>query len=262
MDLSIITLNYKSKGLVKQCLAGIQAAPPRLSYEIIVVDNSTDDELEEIIMEKFPAAKYVPAPKNLGYAAGNNLGIRQASGSYILILNPDVAVTEGAIEKMVDFLELNPRVAIAGPKLVHPDRAMQFSCYHFPTWDMPLYRRTWLGKFSFGQRKLQNYLMLDWDHQNPRAVDWLLGACLLVRQRAIEQVGLLDEKFFLYFEDVDWCRRFWQSGYQVFYYPEAEMFHYYQRQSAESGLWNILNKPNRAHIMSWLRYFWKWGVKN
>ncbi len=266
MDLSIIILNYKTRGLLKQCLKGLKLVPLHLEHEIIVLDNNSGDGTVEMMRTEFPEITFFACPTNPGFATGVNVGIRHARGRYILILNPDIAVlgSPNPIEQMYAFMEQHPAAGICGPKLLNPDGTIQTSCREFPTLSTILYRRSPLGKFSFARKKLRKFLMLDWDHNENRPVDWLLGACLMVRRSAIDKVGLLDERFFLYFEDVDWCRRFWAAGYQVYYLgATAEIVHYHRRQSAESpGLTGILSYPTRMHLMSGIKYFLKYsGVK-
>jgi len=259
MDLSIVILNYKTKNLVKQCIKGIKMQNLPMEHETIVVDNASGDDVGDMLLEKFPDIKFIQSEENQGYAAGNNLGIKQAQGRYILILNPDVAVWENSIERLHKFMEENRDVAVAGPKLINPDKTRQYSCYRFPRFLTPIYRRTPLGKLSFAKKDLENYLMKDFDHGSNKEVDWLLGACWLVRKEAIDKVGLMDERFFLYFEDIDWCKRFWQSGYKVYYVPEAKMVHYHERLSAqESWTRGLLNQATRTHVKSWLKYFLKY----
>ncbi|MDD5567241.1 MAG: glycosyltransferase family 2 protein [Patescibacteria group bacterium] len=264
MDISIIILNYKSKGLTKQCLRGIELIKPKREYEIIVVDNASNDGTAEMVRNEFPGVKLIVSPRNCGFAAGNNLGIRQATGKYIMILNPDVALLSDSIEVLYRFMEDHPEVGLAGPKLINPDGTVQASCRTFPTPKIIFYRRSPLGKFTGPKKVLREHLMLEWDHRENRAVDWMIGACFIVRAETVEKIGLLDERFFLYLEDVDWCRRFWQAGYKVYYVADAEMVHYHQRLSAESpGLGGILSYATRIHIISAIKYFAKWnGVKN
>lgn len=262
-DLSIIILNYKSKGLLKQCLKGIGLLKLPFDYEIIVVDNNSNDSSVKMMKEFFPEIKLIVSPVNHGCAAGNNLGLKVAEARYIMILNPDIAVFEGAIDKMVDFLEKNPKVGLVGPRLISPDGSRQVSCFRFPSFLIPIYRRIPLGKLPYVKQSLRHYLMLDANTERNLSVDWILGACMLARKEAVDRVGLMDERFFMYFEDVDWCRRFWQAGYQVFYIYEAEMVHYHQRLSAENpGLKGIFSQPTRIHINSWVKYLAKYfGVK-
>lgn len=260
MDLSIIILNYKSRGLLKQCLRGIMLQKLTASYEIIVVDNNSGDGTDEMMRSEFSHLTYIQAGANGGFAAGNNLGIRRSSGRYILVLNPDIAVLSNAIDRMARFLDDHPNVGLCAPKLLNPDGTVQTSCRKFPTVLTILLRRSPLGQLPWAKKKLRDFLLLDWDHAENRPVDWVLGACMMVRRSAMERVGLMDERFFLYFEDVDWCRRFWQSGYLVYYLgADAELVHYHQRLSALSpGLGGVFSYPTRVHITSGIRYFSKY----
>ena len=298
MDLSIIILNYKQKGLVKQCLKGILAAAINLNYEIIVVDNDSGDDCLKMVKEQFLGIennyssdktqtkewsmpkqktiflkqelkqkldiKTIQAKKNLGFAAGNNLGIKIAQGKYILILNPDIAIVSNVLEKMFEFMENYPKVGVCGPKLINPDGSVQYSRRRFPSWRIPLYRRTFLGKLPFAKKTLNYYLMTEKNHNNNQKVDWLFGACLMIRKKVIDQIGAFDERFFMYFEDLDLCRRIWQTGFEVYYLAEVEMIHYHQRLSAEkSGLFGLFNKAARIHLSSGIKYFAKYlGVKS
>lgn len=258
MDISIIILNYKTRGLVRQCLKGIDIARPNLEYEIIVVDNDSGDGTAEMVSQSFPQVKFVKSPANVGFAAGNNFGIRKARGRYIMILNPDITITPGSLEKMLSYMETNMAVGLVAPQLLNPDKTIQNSCYHFPSLGVPIYRRTPLGKTERGRRILKWYLMNDWNHNETREVDWCLGACLMARRSAIEQVGFLDQRYFMYFEDADWCRRFWQAGFKVVYLPEAKMVHYHIRQSADVPWFlGFFQKISRIHMASAIKYFWK-----
>lgn len=263
MDLSIIILNYKSRGLLKQCLKGLLQLRVSIATEIIVVDNHSKDGTDDMMPAEFASLRYIRSPKNVGFAAGNNLGIREASGRNLLIMNPDIAVFGNVFERMVTFLDQHPSVGICGPKLLNPDGSVQTSCRMFPTVRTILYRRSPLGKLPSAREELRRFLMTEWDHNDNRPVDWLLGACVLVRRSAMEKVGLLDERFFLYFEDVDWCRRFWQAGYEVWYLGKsAELVHYHRQLSAESpGLSGVFSYATRLHIRSGIRYFLKYRRK-
>lgn len=258
-DLSIIILNYKSRGLVKQCVKTIGLCAPALSHEIIVVDNDSGDGTGEMLAAAFPRVRFIASPANVGYAAGNNLGIRAARGRYVVIMNPDITVRPGALEAMAAFMDANPDVGILGPKLVRPDGELDPSCYRFPTYAIPAYRRTPLGRMPAGRAAVARYLMDDYDKEDTRDVDWLLGAVLMVRREALDQVGPLDERYFLYFEDTDWCRRFWQAGWRVVYFTGAKMVHYHERLSAQ-GNWLVspFRKSARIHIASCIKYFRKW----
>ncbi|OGY46286.1 MAG: hypothetical protein A2663_00275 [Candidatus Buchananbacteria bacterium RIFCSPHIGHO2_01_FULL_46_12] len=284
MDLSIVILNYKTKGLLKQCLKGIVAAQPRLEYELIVVDNNSGDGSLEMVKEMFlppppvndlqpslplikplalPAIKTIQADYNGGFAFGNNLGIKIAAGRYVMILNPDIAVVSEALEKMTAYLDDNPSVGMIGPKLINPDGSVQYSCRRFPGKFIPFYRRTIFGKLPLTKKALDYYLMNDFDHQTSREVDWLFGACLILRKSFLEKTGLFDERFFMYFEDLDLGRRFWEAGFKVAYFADVEMVHYHQRLSAErEGILGLFSRGGRIHSASGIKYFAKYlGAK-
>lgn len=256
MKISIIINNYKTRGLLKQCLNGIYLFPPRVDFEVIVVDNNSGDGSVVMVQEKFPQVKLIAAKKNLGHHRGNNLGIQNSQGQYILIINTDIAFLDHSIDKMYQFMEANPEVALVGPRLKNPDGSIQLSCMRFPNPLVPIYRRTFLGRFSFARQKINHYLMTDFDHQKTREVDWILGACVMVRRSAIDRVGLMDEDLFLYFGDVAWCKKFWSAGYRVCYFIEADIVHYHKRESAQSG---FFSKIFWLHIFDWLKYLRKYS---
>jgi hypothetical protein len=261
-DLSILIINYKTPTLLRHCIKSVYKNEPDLDYEIIAVDNASKDKSVEIIDDDFPQVKLIVNQQNLGFPKAVNQGILASKGKYILILNPDITALPGSIEKMFYFLEENKNVAVLAPKLINPNGTIQYSCFStFPTSQIVLYRRTPLGKSPKALKLIEDYRMTDWDHLKGTEVAWVLGSCMMVRREAINQIGLMDERFFMYMEDVDWCRRFWQAGWQAYYYPEALMVHYYQRSSAsESGiLLSLFNKQTRIHIKSALKYFLKYA---
>lgn len=255
MEVSIIINNYQTCGLLKQCLKGIMLFPPSVPYEIIVVDNNSSDGSVAMVRQNFPQVKVIAAKSNLGHHRGNNLGLKAASGKYLVILNTDIAVLDAVFDKLYRFMEEYQQVALVGPKLKNPDGSTQLSCMRFPDKLVPIYRRTFLGNFSFARQALDHYLMVDFDHRSNREVDWILGAFVMVRRAAVDQVGLLDEDLFLYFGDVAWCRRFWQAGYKVYYFVDANVVHYHKRESAQSGVWS---KIFWWHIIDWLKYLKKY----
>lgn len=260
MELSIVILNYKTKGLLKQCLRGIADSDLIPGHEVIVVDNHSLDGSAEMVREQFPRVQLIAANVNHGFAAGMNLGWHQAKGEYVLMLNPDVAVFGVAVEELLAYLRRHPRVGLAAPKLINPDGSSQISAFRFPTWAIPVLRRTGLGYLPFARRRLRRYLMAEWNRQDNRPVGWVLGACMLVRRQALVEAGGLDERFFLYFEDVDLCRRFWQAGWEVHFVADAEMVHYHRRLSADGSAWQTLfSYPNRVHIRSAIKYFLKFA---
>lgn len=260
--LSIIILNYNQKNLLKNCLKSLKEANLRLAYEIIITDNNSNDGSKEFLSQfrtqglKF---KVVFNDKNLGYARANNQAIKLSQGEYVLILNPDVIVLPGSVEKLVEFLERDRQAGAVGPQLLNPDKSIQYSCYRFPRLITPAVRRTFLGKLLVFKKELSRYLMLDFDHQQIREVNWLIGACLMVRKEVLEKVGFFDERYFLYFEDVDLAKKIWQAGFKVIYNPRVKMIHFHRRLSADSSAFvSLFSKVTWIHIISALKYFWKW----
>ncbi len=177
-----------------------------------------------------------------------------------MILNADLILFKDALWQMIEYLENNPQIGLLGPQLLNFNGSIQDSAYRFYRPLTIIYRRTFLGRTKMGKADLDRFLMKDRDHRVPFDVDWLLGAALMVRRRALEEVGLMDERFFLYFEDVDWCRRYHDAGWRVVYLPAAKMHHYHGRVSKKrNGLGDILfNKYAWIHIASAIKYFLKY----
>jgi len=224
--------------------------------EVIVVDNASTDGTAQFVKDRFPWVELHVSAKNVGFSVGVNFGIQKARGRYFLILNPDTVLREDSIASLYQFMEKTPDAGIAGPKLVFHDGNLQYSCRKFYNWRVLLLRRTFLGKIFRNSRVVSDHLMLDFDHETTKRVDWVLGACLMVRREAVESVGLLDERFFLYFEDVDWCYRMKQNGWGVYYHPQAVVVHDHARESAQA----VFNRPFMAHLASLIRFYEKWSV--
>ena len=259
IDLSILIVHTYEGRLLRQTLGSIRRAAPKLNFEIIIIDNNPAAGFGEILASEFPQVKHIVLEKNVGFGAAMNVGIKVARGRYILIFNPDIVVQPESLETMMEFMDSNPDVGICGPQLKNPDGSLQYSCYRFPTIMIPAYRRTPLGKFGFGQKAVNNYLMVDEDHDQEMDVDSLIGAALFTRRSTLNEVGHFDERFFMYYEDNDLCRRFWERGHRVVYYPKAQMIHYHRRATADGGFWEqILNKFTLIQIASALKFFAKY----
>ena len=262
MDLSIIILNYNHKNLLKNCLKSLQEADIKSFYELIITDNDSDDGSREFLFqlkEEYPEIKIIFNTRNLGYSRANNQAINLTRGKYILILNPDIIILPESINKLVDFLEKNPEVGVVGPQLLNPDKSVQYSCCRFPNLLTPAVRRTFIGRLPWFKKELSRYLMFDFNHRQVREVDWLIGACLMIKKGILGKVDLFDKRYFAYFEDVDFCRQVWRTGFKVVYFPEAQMVHFHRRLSADgSALQSLFSKVTWIHIWSSMKYFWKW----
>lgn len=265
-DISLIILNYNNAGLTRECVKNIKAHATAACIEIIVVDNSNDPRLAEILSVRYPDVQYIPLVKNVGFARGNNVGVAASHGRYVAIINYDITPLAGAFDELLAYMDTHSEVGIAGPRLHNPDGSVQESCYRFHTVLTPIYRRLMFGKMLFGKKHLDSFLMKDANLSEPADVDWLLGAFLFVRREALTEVGLFDERFFLYFEDTDWCRRFWNARWRVRYLPQVRMLHLHLRDSAHTmGLHALLHATTRIHVHSGIKYFikqWSGGYSN
>ena len=258
MNLSIVIVNYKNVEKTINCLKSIKASNlGDLSYEIVVVDNASLDNSAVEISSAYPDIKVIKSDNNLGMGGGNNLGIRQTTGEFILVLNPDTLIKDDAILLLCKYLKEHEEVGIVGPKLLNTDGTLQYSCLRFPKIFTPILRRTFLGNYT--PSYLNDFLMKDFDHARIKEVDWLMGSCLLIRRDIFgKDKNIFDEKFFMYFEDIDLCRRV-QKIYKkkVVYFPSAVVLHDHARQSALRP-WYIspfTDKLTREHLKSWFKYF-------
>ena len=252
-DLSIIIVNHKTKNLLEQCLNSIYSENYHFSYEVSVVDNDSKDSSIEMVKKKFPQVKLIENNNNLGFAAANNQALRRSNARYLLLINPDTVVLPDSLNVMMEFMDEHHEAGIAGCKLLNPDYSLQYSCRKFSNFATFFLRGIHLDSIFPNNTILRKYMMFDWDHNEVREVEWVLGSCMMVRKKAIEQVGMLDENFVLYFEDQDWCYRMWKHGWKVYYVPQAQMIHYYQRRSAKQ----FLNVSTWTHIKSMLYFFKK-----
>lgn len=255
MKLLIILVNYNTTPLLLKCLQTLEQQRLDVDHRVVVVDNHSLDGGCDQIAAQYPSVTLIRNAENGGYAKAVNQAIREFNSDYILVLNPDIEVTPGAIKTMLAFMTKTPDAGIVGGKLLNPDGTLQHSCRTFYTLPVLLLRRTFLGKLFPNSTLIAHHLMLDWDHNSVREVDWMLGACLMIRRDALKEVGLMDERFFLYFEDVDWCYRMKKGGWKVYYLPEARMIHHHQRHSAKG----VLNKTKLYHLTSMLHFYAKWG---
>lgn len=259
MLLSIIIVNYNMGALVKACVESLLKLSLPKDSEIIVVDNDSHDNSVSLLRSDFPEITVIDNRVNVGLAAGVNRGVAEAKGQYYLILNPDIVALPGSVKTLVDYMEKHVDVGVAGAQLLSPNGKVQYSCFRFYRPQTILYRRTRWGKTPAGKEEISRFLMKDFDRRQARAVPWIMGACMMARASAVRRVGGMDERFFLYFEDVDWCRRFWNSKWKVMYIPAAQFSHFHQRSSeGGSPLRLLTSRPVREHIKSAIKYFWKY----
>jgi len=217
--------------------AGQAEAPPlRLGpyrAEVWVVDNASSDGSAEMVRVSFPQVRVIASETNLGFTRANNEALRRCGGRYALLLNPDTQVVGDALSRMLDYMEAHPDVGVLGPKLCYADGCPQSSRRRFPTLMTALMESTLLEQWFPRNRWARAYRMADTPEDVTQDVDWVTGACMLVRAEAIRQVGLLDDRFFMYSEELDWCRRMADAGWRVVYFPEATVVHHEGQSSGQ-----------------------------
>jgi N-acetylglucosaminyl-diphospho-decaprenol L-rhamnosyltransferase len=222
VDLSVVIVNWNTRELLFRCLQSIQNHPPARLYEIWVVDNGSSDGSATVVREEFPWVNLIANAENLGFAAANNQAIRQAQGEYVVLLNSDTEVRPGALQSLLGFMAAHPRAGAAGARLLHPDGSLQPSCHPMLTPGREVWRLFFLDRVW----RRATYAMHRWSPDTPRQVDVIKGACLLLRREALTKVGLLDEAYFMYTEEVDLCWRLAQAGWQRWWVPQAEVIHH------------------------------------
>jgi N-acetylglucosaminyl-diphospho-decaprenol L-rhamnosyltransferase len=255
---SFITVAYKTPHLIRMLLKGIEAAKFAFPFEYILVDNGGDG-TAAMVRERFPWVTVIEPGENLGFGKGNNLAIREAKGEYVMFTNPDLTVFQGEMEKLIAFADAMPDAGLIGPRVEHPNGDRQPSCTRYPHPLIPAFRRTFLGKTPWGKRSVDAYLMEDVDHDQAHDVDVLWGAAILARKSALDAFGYFDDRFFMYYEDIDLCRRAWAGGWRVVYAPVARFVHYYTRESVIANPLELITKPTtRYHIASGIKYHLKY----
>ncbi len=231
LDLLVVILNYYTRDLLRDCLQSLRQQAG-LQFVACVVDNASPDGSADMVAAEFPEVVLVRNPRNTGYSAGNNLALRQygfphqPQARYAMLLNPDTIVPENALAQMVRFADQHPDIGIVGPKLLLEDGTLDKACRRsFPTPEVSFYRLLGLSKLFPHSPRFGRYNMTFLDIDAQADIDAVVGACMLLRSEATAKVGLLDEQFFMYGEDLDWCLRIKQAGYRVVYYPSVTVHH-------------------------------------
>ena len=255
-DLSIIIVSWNVRDLLRDCLRSVFENVGALRLEVIVVDSASADGSAEMVADEFPQVVLVACDENVGFPKGNNIGMGRASGRYLLLLNPDTVVIEDALPKCIAYIEQHPQVGVVGAQLLNDDLTVQSSRRRFPTLWTGIFESTWLQPYA-PQALLREYYVEDVDDGATAAVDWVMGAFMLTRREIFESVGGMDEAYFMYSEELDWCRRIKTAGWEIIYYPEAQIIHYQGKSSEQASTLRHINF-NRAK----LRYFRKYhGVR-
>jgi len=239
--LTVCIVTWNSARDIGPCLDSLAACRCASPVEVIVVDNGSRDDTVARVERQYPEVHIEALGHNRGFATANNRAITAARGREVMLLNPDTLVHPGAFDTLLRFLDTHPKAGMVGPKLLNADGSLQMSCRHFPNFGAGLFRNTPLGRILPKNRFATDYLMTDWDHLSPRRVDWLSGACCLVRREALERVGLLDDKYFMYCEDVDWGYRMRAAGWERWYVPTAQITHLIGGSSDQRMLGSVIH---------------------
>jgi GT2 family glycosyltransferase len=252
MQVSVCIVNWNTREHLRACLASLQQHGLGLNMDVLVVDNASSDGSADMVREQYSWVRLYAEDENLGYAAGNNIALREATGQYLLLLNPDITVTPGAIGTLLRFLESHPQAGAVAPKLVHPDGSLQLTCRSFPDPDVIIYEALGLSRLFPCSRSFGKYRMSWWDYADMRTVDQPMASALLLRRDALDEIGLMDESFPIFFNDVDLCRRLWDAGWEVWFTPEASMVH-----EGGASTRQVRRQMIRESHLSLLRYYRK-----
>ena len=255
MDLSIIIVSWNTQDLLRKCLNSIYQNLDGLNLEIFVVDNNSSDKTAQMVKAEFPQVNLITNNKNLGFAKANNQAIKQVKGEYLLLLNPDTEILNNGLIKSLQFMKSHQSCGVMGPKMLFEDKSLQPSVRRWPR-PWPIFLMLIKAqKFFKGLKAIDYYLYKDFDYNKEQAVDQVMGAFMLIPKEVMAKVGLLDERFFIWFEEVDFCKRVWQNGYSVIYNPDIQLIHYGGRSFSQQP---IISKQWQF-FKSALKYFLKHG---
>jgi GT2 family glycosyltransferase len=225
--LSIIIVNYNAEKLLQRCISSVYDETKQVPFDIWVIDNNSKDTSVLMVRQDFPQVNLVENKENVGFAKANNQAITKCAGDYILLLNPDTLILQNAIEKMIKFMDRNPDIGICGCKVLNEDGTLQLACRRsIPTPGVAFFRLSGLSKLFPNSKITAKYNLTYLDPDSLNQVDAVSGAFLMIRKEVVNEIGLLDERFFMYGEELDWCLRAKKAGWSIMYYPDANIVHY------------------------------------
>lgn len=262
MLLSIVIVSWNTRDLLRRCLESLKeelaSGGLETDSEVFLVDNNSADGSAAMVETEHPWVKLTKNAENRGFAAANNQAFAVAQGRFVLLLNPDTEVKPGCLKTLIDFMYKHPAAGIVAPQLLNSDGSIQRSCREFPTFAGMLYELIGLSRIFSGDSELgkrfRRYKMLDWNHDDERRVDQPEGACLLVRHEVLDKVGMLDEGFFMLFEEVDWCFRIIKAGWEIWFTPTAQVVHHYGQSIKQVKVPMILSS-HRGLYRFWYKHY-------
>lgn len=259
-SLSIIIVNYKNYELTNKCIDSVISSMYSVKdYEIIVIDNDSPNESYEEICKKFGDINNISVIKNssnAGFGAANNLGAKEAKGEYVLFLNPDILIVDNAIEKMLEKIKKDNSIGLLSAKLLNADNSLQYSCRRILPLKKFLLCRTPFSKLASSKTKDKynfEYLMKDFNHNLSNEVEWVMGACMLMRRDFFFDIGMFSKEYFMYFEDVDLCYKVRRAGKKVYYLADAKLIHLHNQESTKK-----ISKMTMVHLNSMMKFYYKY----
>lgn len=264
-DIAVVTVSTNK--LNEGCLSSLKVAMDNTDLKVgfVLVDNGSDQiDARALAKHYIPEAIVVLRHGNHGFGRSCNRGAQEVSADYYFFLNPDTRIDDASmLEELHAFMKAHPKVGIAAPRIRYMDGRIQETCRRFPSWHTPIVQRTSVAPRAFAEAHKKAFLMEDYDHDTRRLVDWVQGSAFLIDGKLFHEIGGFDDRFFMYYEDVDLCRQCWDRGRPVYYLPHVELYHEYGKGSAGKGgfVGDVLkNRLLRAHLASWIKYTLKWAT--
>ncbi len=253
IDLSIIIVNWNAKIYLAKCLESVISESKEYKIELIVVDNYSTDKSVEYLKENFPEVIVIQNNRNLGFSKANNIGISRSKGKFLCLINPDVILHKNCIGNMIRYLKTHAEIGILGPQILGINGKIQRSCTRFPSLWKSLCSAFALDSLFPRIELFSSFALNHWSHDSLREVDVIKGCFWLINRRSLNAVGLLDERFFMYAEDIDWCKRFWEEGYSVVFFSNAKVVHYGGASSSNDAV-RFYIEMKRANLQYWMKY--------
>ena len=258
-DISIIIVNWNVKDYLKRCLASIFKHTKDLAFELCVVDNASTDGSQDMVKNDFPQVRLIENRKNLGFAASNNMALKECVAKYVLLLNPDTELVDNSLKAMVEYMNAHTEAGCIGCKLFFEDGSLQHSCRTFPSIFTDLMDNLFLDWIFPRSTFFNRYRMGYWSHDYVREVDVPAGACLMVRYDIIRSIGFFDARFFLYYDEIDLCYRIKKGGWKIFFVPYMNIVHHSNQSSKQIPL-DIVRWKNRSKLLFFEKHYGKWSI--
>ncbi len=253
-DITVSIVNWNTAHELQECLDSI-ISQQGIDFDITVVDNaSSDNSVDMLTTTYFGKLTLIANSANIGFGKAHNQALRQSNSRYFMIINPDSKFTDpNTLSRIIEYMDSNKEIGMLGPKILNTDGSLQYSARRFPSMIAGMFRNTWLDKLFPSNKFVKSYLMSDWSHEEISNVDWLSGAALVVRREMVNKIGMLDERFFMYCEDIDWCKRAHDAGWKVVYYPLVSVLHRIGAAS-DKDPYNAIRRHHRSMLQYFLKY--------